>query len=112
VCNHKPQQFAFWSGEFFRPFWTKDEEIQLTPFLRHFDCARERARDRLRYCERERDRFLDRADLLDDRQARTARKLEQDVEKAERDVSWAEHRFNEAAATDEASLAFRREAVE
>jgi hypothetical protein len=84
----------------------------MTPFLRTFDCALRRARERLRLAMRERDRFLDRANLLDERQARTARKLDEDVTRAERDVSWAEFRLKEAQSTDEASMAFRREAAE
>ncbi len=83
----------------------------MSPFTRTFHAALARARDRLAYARRERDRFLDRADLLDERQARTARKLDQDVEKAERDVAWAQHRLADAESADEASSAFKRPAT-
>jgi hypothetical protein len=84
----------------------------MTPFLRTFDCALARARDRLHYARRELDRAERNHDAGDPRAARSLRKLQDDVEKAQRDVGWAEYRFKEAASVDAASLAFRREAAE
>jgi hypothetical protein len=51
----------------------------------------DRARARLCYARKELERFYLHADMGDQRDARTARKLEGDVEKAEMDVGWASH---------------------
>jgi hypothetical protein len=60
----------------------------------------DRAADRLRYAERE----LDRADHLrdsdDPRDQRTLRKLEADLELAEKDYAWAKQRLDDAAGED------------
>jgi hypothetical protein len=80
----------------------------MMPFAhsRHHDL--ERARDRLCYCKRELDRFLENADLGDECQARTARKLRDEVARAQVDCSWAEHRLSHALKADEATRAMWR----
>ena len=59
----------------------------------------DRARGRVQYARRELARAEHNADNGDPRAARTLRKLEEDLAKAEKDASWAEHRLADAMAS-------------
>jgi hypothetical protein len=60
----------------------------MTTYLRS---SLERARQRLVYCQREYDRCERNYDAGDPRAARTLGKLAQEIERAERDLAYAEH---------------------
>jgi hypothetical protein len=64
----------------------------------------DRAIDRVRYCQREFDRFCCYADLSDEQQARAHQKLRADVERAERDAAWFRHQLDDCFAIEGLNL--------
>ena len=58
--------------------------------------AIDRCQDRVRYAQREFDRFCGYADLSTEPQARQHRKLKADLERAQHDVAWLQYQLERA----------------